>query len=96
MNTVYAVIITRRAVRCERKKRHEKVIIPNSTSLEVDEVWKLAHSTALRASFELALFGFVFPISPSVHFHIFTCYIRAYVDLGVLDIGFVLHKKVDL
>ena len=41
-------------------------------------------------------FGFVFLISPSVHFHIFTCYKRGYVDLGVLDIGFVLHKRVDL
>ena len=41
-------------------------------------------------------FGFVFLISPSVHFHIFTCYKRAYVDLSVLDFGFVLHKKVDL
>ncbi|MFX0202855.1 MAG: hypothetical protein ACFFCW_42665, partial [Candidatus Hodarchaeota archaeon] len=35
--------------------------------------------------------GFVFLISPNVHFHIFTCYKRAYVDLRVLDFGFVLH-----
>jgi hypothetical protein len=41
-------------------------------------------------------FGFVFLISPSVHFHIYTYYKRAYGNLSVLDFGFVLHKKADL
>ncbi len=36
---------------------------------------KLAHSTSLRARF-------VFLISPNIHFHIFNCYKRAYVDLS--------------
>jgi len=44
----------------------------------------------------LGLFGFVCLISPNVHFRIITCYKRAYVDLSLLDFGFVLHKKVDL
>jgi len=30
------------------------------------------------------------------HLHINTCYQRVYVDLRVLDFGFVLDKKVDL
>jgi len=41
-------------------------------------------------------FGFVFDSAKRRLFDIFFLFQRAYVDLVVLKIGFVLHKKVDL
>ena len=46
--------------------------------------------------FELALIGFVFEAAAEAYIDIIHCYSRGYVHFGLLEIGFVLHKKVFL
>ena len=43
---------------------------------------------------KLALFGFVCLNNQLSQLLVFTCHKRAYVIFGVLDFGFVLHKKL--
>ncbi len=59
--------------------------------------WKLGIGFGLGCfGFGLAFFGFAFEVSAKVYIDIIPYYKRTYVHSDVREIGFALHKKVNL